>query len=173
MKIINRIIIPISLSLILITLGCATANKVKETHVPPHSHYYPFTEGLGEKYHVRLLVDHQTGEAALVFEDISEKPIKLLRLRSIKGKALLPDGTVKEEMFWAVKGLDHSHWTHRRAHPVFRSKKRRTGTFTTSAEWIKTTPKFKLQVAFPFKGSDHELTFRYEVPGGKIPFHRK
>lgn len=136
-------------------LGCATDKKVKETHVPPHPHYYPFTEVLGEKYHVRLLVDHQTGEVALVFEDISEKPIKLLRLRRIKGKAMLPDGTVKEEIFRAVKVFDHSHWTHRRAHPTFRSKKRWAGNFTNSAEWVKRTPKFKLQVAFPFQGSDH------------------
>lgn len=168
----RKISIWMSFFLLSLTLGCAPQAKQQVTEPAPHPHDYPFTEVIGD-YHLRLVVDHADGEMALVFEDISEKPIKLVGFQRIKGEVTLPDGTVKEEIFRAVKTSTHSrHWTHKRAHPVV-SKKRLVGIFTAGPEWIKTTPKFALEVIVPFKGRDYQLAFQYEAPAGKVPYHRR
>jgi hypothetical protein len=163
----KRISIIVSLIFVLVGAGCATEKKVKATHVPPHPHHYPFTEVLDD-YHVRLVVDHNSGEMALIFVDISEKAVKVVRVQRIMGKATLPHGRVIEETFRSEKHPGEKYKTRRS-----RFKKRLAGMFTAQAEWVKTTPKFGLTVLFPFKGTDRQLTFNYEVPGGEIPFHRR
>jgi hypothetical protein len=105
-----------------------------------------------------LVVDHAAGKMTLIFEDISEEPVKPIRTEKIIGKVTLPDGRVIKETFRAKY---RSHRERVREHPV--------GSFTARAEWIKATPKFELVVAFFFRGRDYELTFNYEVAGGKIP----
>ncbi len=146
-------------------VGCATTEKAQMTQPPPHSHYYPFTAVLGD-YHVRLLVDHTEGELTLIYEDISETPVKVVSSHSIEGKAVLPDGTIKDLRFHAVK----EHWGRQRRYPPTR---RLAGTFRAEAEWVKTIPKFELTTELPLRGEYYERTFEYEVPGGEIPFHRK
>lgn len=168
----RKIGVLISFIVVLLALGCAPQTKREATKHASHPHYYPYTEVMGD-YHLRLVVSHADGKMALVFEDIAEKPIKLVRLERIKGEVTLPDGTAREEIFRPVDASGHgSHWSHRRPHPGV-SKKRIAGIFTTSAEWIKETSKFSLDVTVPFKGSDHQLTFQYEAPGGEIPSHRR
>ena len=169
---VRKIIILNALLVVFMGLGCASEQKAPLTPIPPHTHAYPFTEVLGEKHHVRLLVDHTIGEMALIFEDISENPIKLIRLQRIRAKAIFPDGEVKDEIFRSVKDFHRKHWTHRRTHGL-RSKKRLTGRFIAKAEWIKTTPQMNLKVVIPFEGQNYPLNFQYKAPGGKIPFHRK
>ena len=163
----KRAIILIFLIVFIIT-GCAGKNMEKATPFSPHSHYYPFTEVL-EDYHVRLVVDHTEGVMILVFEDISERPIKAVRLQRIKGNAILPDGKVIKETFRAKKPLGTSGRPRGSKFYFGRS----VGKFNNQAEWVKTTPKFDLKVTFPFRGTDRELAFNYEVYGGKIPSHKK
>lgn len=142
---------------VLAGLGCATYKEVIEAHATPHPHAYPFTVVLRD-YHVRLVVDHAAGKMTLIFEDISEEPVKPVRMEKIIGKVTLPDGNEIKETFRA-------RYRTRRA----QFKKYPVGSFTARAEWIKATPKFELVVAFFLRGTDYELTFNYEVPGGKIP----
>jgi len=159
----RTILIPILL--LLLGQACATKEEAQMIQPPPHTHYHPFTAVIGD-YHVRLVVDHREGELTLIYEDISEKPVKVVSSRSIEGKVLLPDGTIKNVTFHAVK----VHWGRQRRYPPTR---RLAGTFHAEAEWIKTTPKFELVAELPLKGAHYERTFEYEVPGGKIRFHRK
>lgn len=137
--------------------GCNPYKEVIEAHASPHPHDYPFTVVLRD-YHVRLVVDHAAGKMTLIFEDISEEPLKPIRLEKIFGKVTLPDGRVIKETFRAQYESRRAQF---RNHPV--------GSFTARAEWIKATPKFELVVTFFFRGKDYEFTFNYEVPGGKIP----
>ena len=58
-------------------LGCMSGRKKEAIHYSPHTHKYPFTEVMGD-YHVRLDVDHANEEMLLIFEDISERKVKLL-----------------------------------------------------------------------------------------------
>jgi hypothetical protein len=46
------------------------------------------------------VVNHTEGELTLIFEDSSEKPVKIARSKSIKGKAVLPDGTIEDVIFY-------------------------------------------------------------------------
>jgi hypothetical protein len=138
--------------------GCAVEEKQRIIQKPePHPHRYPFTEVTGN-YHVRLEVDHAKGKMLLLFEDISEEPVRLLRLKRIKGKVVLPDGIVKIETFRPWPHL------HRK-----RTLRRGAGRYVARGKWIKTTPAFILNVKVHLKGHAYELTFNYEIPGGKIP----
>jgi len=83
------IVMAFSLSLI---PGCTSGGKKEAIHYPPHTHKYPFTQTMGD-YHVRLDVDHTNEKMLLIFEDISERPVKLVNLRSIRGEIITPDGT--------------------------------------------------------------------------------
>jgi hypothetical protein len=137
-------------------LGCVNYKEVIQAHATPHPHAYPFTVVLRD-YHVRLVVDHATGKMTLIFEDISEEPVNPISARKIFGIVTLPGGRVIKE---TLRAQYRSFRERAREHPV--------GYFTARAEWIKTTPKFELVVTFFFRGRNYELTFNYEVPGGKI-----
>ncbi len=147
-------------------LSCATTEKTQLTQPPPHSHYYPFTQVIGD-YHVRLVVNHTEGELTLIFEDSSEKPVKIVRSRRIKGKAVLPDGTIEDVIFYTSK----VPWGPRRRH--YHPRKRLAGTYYAQAEWVEITPRFELTAQLPLMGEYYERIFEYEVPGGELPVHRK
>ncbi len=151
-------------------MGCASKSKQQLPEPLPHSHYYPFTEVIGE-YHLRLIVDHREGNMALVFEDFAERPVKPVKYDSINGKITFPDGTVKEEKFIAKINLCSRYC--RRYYSRKYGFPRQRGVFTSEAKWLKTTPTFNLEVTVPFNGKDYALTFQYEALGGKIPYHRK
>jgi len=125
---------------------------------------------MGE-YHLRLIVDHHEGNMALVFEDYAEQPAKPVIFRSIKGKITLPDNTIKEQTFLSDTEICNRYC--RRYYSRKYGFPKQRGVFTSEAEWIKTTPKFTLDVDLNFKGKDYHLTFRYEIPGGSIPYHKK
>lgn len=153
-----------------LALGCAPGKKRQVAEPPPHSHYFPFTQVIGD-YHLRLIVDHADGDMALVFEDFAERPIKPVECTSIQGKATLPDGRVEELRFRADtthgKKFRHRYYTRRSTMP------RECGIFTAKGEWIKKTPAFTLEVIVPLMGERHERTFKYEAPGGEVPYHRR
>lgn len=151
--------------------GCASEAR-RGVHEPvPHSHYYPFTEVIGD-YHLRLIVNHADGDMALVFEDFAERPVKPVEFESIKGRVTFPDGTVQEETFRARTRLGEKY-TRRYYSRKYGSMPRQQGIFTAPSEWIKTTPTFTLEVMLSFQGRNYELTFQYEAPGGQIPYHRR
>ena len=125
-----------------------------------HSHYYPFTQNLADKYHVRLAVDHESGKMMLVFEDVTENEVRLIRVKTIKAEVIFADGKIEETIFRVNKKFPRS--THRDAHPIKQLKKRKAGTFVYRADWIKSTPQFDLKVSFPFKKSVYDFVFNYE-----------
>ena len=169
----NKLVITLLMAFYITSISsCTTDRRAPVESPPPHSHNYPFTEVLGKAHHVRLIVNHAQGEMALLFEDISEKPVKIIRAQKIIGEVELPDSTVKKEIFRSVNVLHKGHWTRKRARAA-RLKKRLAGDFVARGEWIKTTPQFDLRAMVPFQGTDYNLTFQYKVPGGSIPFHRK
>jgi hypothetical protein len=152
---------------IFILLSCASNKEQKATRQPETEyivtdHKYPFTEVMGD-YHIVLIVDHAEGKMSLVTTDISEKPVTLLHLHSIKGEVLFPDGTVKEVIFRPSPPIIHKH-----------VKGRWAGEYIEYGEWLKTTPDFTLHLVIPFKGQKYEITFDYKVPDDtiKIPVHR-
>ncbi|MEW6569757.1 MAG: hypothetical protein AB1390_01075 [Nitrospirota bacterium] len=156
----NKLSILTALTFIILVTGCATEESRNVTHqIERHPHAYPFTEVMDD-YHVRLEVDHMEGKMFLIFEDISEKPTKLLELKRIKGELTLPDGTVRNKTFRPIRTL------------FYRPQTRRASTYVVQDEWLKTTPNFILKVEVPFEGKDYELIFNYTVPGGEIPLHR-
>ena len=157
----NKLSILISLLFIIIAMGCAIGERQDITHqIETHPHKYPFTEVIND-YHVRLEVDHMGGKMFLIFENISEKPTKLLELRRIRAEVILPDGTVKDEIFRPIRTL------------FYKSQRRRASTYVAQDEWLKTTPNFVLKVKVPFEGKDYELIYNYTAPGGEIPLHRE
>lgn len=144
-------------------VSCA-ARQPSVHELTPHQHKYPFTEVIGD-YHLRLVVDHVEGEMFFLFVDISESLIKLVRLERIRGQVLLPDGTIKEENFRPTRLSSHKHI--RKKHLQRRS--RLAGIYIVQADWLKTSPKFELQVSVPFEGRKYELTFHYEMPSISKP----
>jgi hypothetical protein len=149
------------LNFIFITIGCVNVERQDVTHqIETHPHKYPFTEVIND-YHVRLEVDHIDGKMFLIFENISEKPIKFLEMRTIKAEVIFPDNSFREEVFRPIKTL------------FYRPQRRKASTYVAQDEWLKTTPSFILKVKIPFKEKDYELIFNYEVPGGEIPLHRE
>ena len=143
------------------SLACRAPQPQYGVQPPPHPHELPFTQPLNG-YHVRLEVDHLEEEMALIFEDISEKPVRLLRLTDIEGEVVLPDGTKEEVTFRAPGKVPYHKYLRRQL----------AGVYVARAEWLKTMPVFVLHVAIPLKGRDYLLTFDYQVSGGRIPFHR-
>ena len=154
----------------LVGMGCASKATTLITEPASHPHYYPFTEVIGD-YHLRLIVDHHDGNMALVFEDFKEQPLKPVDYNMIKGRITFPDNTVKEEIFLSETELCNRYC--RRYYSRKYGYPRQRGIFSAQGDWIKTTPKFTLEATVPFKGKDYQLTFEYEAPGGKIPYHRK
>jgi len=167
----RKMSILMSFFLVSFTLGCASQAKWQVTEPAPHSHYYPFTEVIGE-YHLRLIVDHADGDMALVFEDFAERPVKPVTYDSLEGQVTLPDGTVYQETFRAQTSPG-GKYRRRYYSRKYGSMPRQRGIFTARADWIKTTPVFTLEVNVPFMGESHQLTFQYEAPGGKVPYHRR
>ena len=160
-----------SFFLLLLALGCAPETTRKVTQPPPHSHYYPFTEVIGD-YHLRLIVDHGDGDMALVFEDFTERPVEPITYDSLEGKVTFPDGTVQQQTFRA-RTSPGDKYRRRYYSRKYGSMPKQRGIFTVRGDWIKTTPVFTLQVTVPFRGERHQLTFQYEAPGGKVPYHRR
>jgi hypothetical protein len=153
--------------ILFLALGCAPGPK-KMVQPPPHSHYFPFTEVIGD-YHLRLIVDHVDGDMALVFEDVQEQPIKAVECREIGGKVTFRDGSVEKVTFradtMAGKKYRESYITRRSPIP------RQCGVFTAEGEWIKKAPKFTLDVSVPLMGEEYQRTFKYEAPQEKVPYH--
>lgn len=153
-----------------LVLGCAPRGKQQMVQPTPHSHYYPFTEVIGD-YHLRLIVDHADGDMALVFEDFRERPTKPVKCRSIHGKVTFPDGRVEEVVFKSHTSFAEKHrgryYTRRSTMP------KECGIFTERGEWIKTAAAFTLEVTVPLKGERYQRTFEYEAPGSEVPYHRK
>ena len=144
----------VSLVLLVATMAYASGEKreAEDYHQLPHSHILPFTEVMGD-YHVRLEVEHKWGRMLLIFEDITENPIKLVDLRSIKGKVTLSDYTEMEVLLLPERSLHSKHYSRRLA-----------GIYVNHGKWLKTTPAFTLYVNIPFEGKGHHLTFDYKAP---------
>ncbi len=160
----------IAFVVLFLALGCAPRAKEEMVQPPPHSHYFPFTEVIGD-YHLRLIVDHADGDMALVFEDFRERPTKPVKCHSIQGKVTLPDGSVEEVVFESHTSLAEKHrgryYTRRSTMP------RECGIFTTRGESIKTAAAFTLEVEVPLSGERYQRTFEYEAPSSGAPSHRK
>jgi hypothetical protein len=143
------------LLLVPILSGCALTDRRKTSHeVTEHPHRYPHTEVMG-KYHVRLDVVHDEGKMYLIFEDISEEPVKLLTEEKIRGKVKLPEGTIKKEHFHATKQIY-------RKKRISRSKERRVGTYVALGEWLRTEHAFVLEINVRLRGRWHKLSFDYD-----------
>lgn len=125
--------------------------------ITPHEHLYPNTEVLGD-YHLRLVVDHNQGKLFLIFEDISEYPVRPVKnLTKIVGTAKLPDGSVKELTFTPTEPPGHKliHGFHQHA--------RYAGLYISQADWARRTNNFKLTVIVPFHGREYELSYDYDA----------
>jgi hypothetical protein len=144
----------VALVFLVALMGCASGekNEPEDYHQLPHSHMIPFTEVMGD-YHVRLEVQHKWERMLLIFEDITEDPVKLVDLRSIKGEVTMPDNTVTEVLFLPERSLSSKNYFRRLA-----------GIYVNHGEWLKTTPAFTLHVNIPFEGEGYHLTFDYKAP---------
>lgn len=139
--------------------------------VPDHPHMFPYTKVLAEDYHLRMIVDHQESEIMLVFEDISEKAVQIMPLKTIDAEVIFAGGDRRE---FQLKAIDENDVrTHRDAHPVLRLDKRRAGRFVYRADWIKEALDFDLIVSFPFKGKDYKFVFDYSTGGNMFPHHMR
>jgi len=141
-----------------------------EQTVTDHPHYYPYTKVLADEYHLRLVVDHNESKMALVFEDISERAVRLVSFKSIDGEVVLPGGETKEVKLTAVKKESKSG---RRDPLIFNLVRRKAGEFEVVADWIRTTANFDLIVSFPFEGKDYKFVFEYTSGGHMSPQHRR
>lgn len=137
--------------------------------IPDHRHSFPYTKVLGEDYHLRLVVDHAESEILLIFEDISEKAVRIMPLKKLAAEVIFTGGDTKKVEFKAVKKKDKR--SHRDAHPVYRLSKRRAGQFAYRADWVKDSLDFDLIVSFPFQGKDYKLVFDYSTGGHMFPYH--
>ena len=143
-----------------------------EQSITDHPHFFPYTKVLAGDYHLRLVVDHSESEMLLVFEDISEKAVKIMPLKTISAEVLLPGGESKMVKFKAVKDKK-KRTSHRDAHPVLRLTKRKAGTFSSNASWLNDSPDFDLIVTFPFQGKDYKFVFNYSTGGHMFPYHMR
>lgn len=123
----------------------------------PHEHRYPNTEVLGD-YHLRLVVDRNQGKLFLVFEDISEYPVRPVKnLGKIAGTAKLPDGSDKMLTFIPSEPLGHK-FIHK-----FHEHARYAGLYVSQADWARTATNFKLTIVVPFHGREYELNYDYDA----------
>lgn len=155
-------ILTISLAWLGITSCAARQPSVHET--TPHEHKHPFTEVIGD-YHLRLVVDHDEGKMALLFEDIKEEPARLVHLEWIYGRVLLPDGAVKDVYFKPTRPMRHKFIHKHHRHMRFRL----AGTYVVQTDWLKSNPRFELQVPLLFKGKEYKLIYNYEMPSSAGP----
>lgn len=137
--------------------------------IPDHPHRYPYTKMLGDDYHLRLIVDRDKGRIQLVFEDVSEKAVRIMPLKTIDAEVIFEGGKRREIQFKAVK--KHDQWTHGDAHPVFRLVNRRAGLYVYGADWIREAVDFDLIVSFPFQGEDYKFVFDYSTGGHMFREH--
>jgi hypothetical protein len=118
---------------------------------------------------LRLVVDHAESEMLLIFEDISEKAVRIMPLKKIAAEVIFSGGDTKKVEFKAVKKKGKR--SHRDAHPVSRLGKRRAGLFVYRADWIKDSLDFDLIISFPFQGKDYKFVFDYSTGGHMFPYH--
>ena len=163
-----KLLLAILLSLFL--SGCAEKTTVDHSLIPEHSHYYPYTKNLADEYHVRLEVDRNGGQMALIFEDVSENKVRLLKVKTINAIVFFPQGKTEKAIFRIVKKPFRSK---HKSHPIRQLKKRRAGFFAHKANWIKTSPQFDVEVTFPFKGKEYNFVFNYKNDVKIEIFHRK
>lgn len=139
-----------------------------EQTVTDHPHYYPYTKVLADEYHLRLDVDHNDSTLTLIFEDISEKAVRLVNFKKIDGEVILPGGATRQVELKAVKkGSKRT-----RRDPLITSLgKRKAGRFEVTADWIREITDFDLVVSFPFEGKDYKFVFEYSTRGHMYPYH--
>ena len=154
----------------LLGLLAASNSFALEQTVTDGTHYYPYTKHLADEYHLRLDVDHNESKLTLVFADISEKAVRLVKFKSIDGEVILPGGETKKVKLTAVKKESKSG---RRDPLIFNLTRRKAGKFELVADWIRTTPNFDLIVSFPFEGKDYKFVFEYTIGDHALPHHRK
>jgi hypothetical protein len=149
---------PFAASMMLfLPMGCAPQQTAQE--IAPQPTEYPFTQVMGD-YYVRLVVDHVEGEMFLLFENVKEEPVELLRLEGIESEATLPDGAIRREIFQPTEALEHKfiHRYHRHL------AERLACCYMVKADWLKTTPNFDLKVKVPFEGQMYDLEYEYRQP---------
>jgi hypothetical protein len=160
----------ISIFMAILFIAAGAGQAATRGGIPDHPHLFPYTKVLGEKYHIRLIVDHTEGEMILLFEDISEFAVEIMPLKTIAGELILPGGERRAIEFKAVK--DDTAWTHGDPHPVLRLSKRKAGKFLYRADEVKELRDFDLIVSFPFKDKDYKFVFEYSA-GDMYPGHRR
>jgi hypothetical protein len=144
----------------------------EEQGITGHPHFFPYTKVLADDYHLRLVVDHGESEMQLIFEDISEKAVRIMPLKTISAEVLFPGGDTKMVEFKAVKNKK-KRTSHRDSHPVSRLTKRKAGTFSSNASWLNDSLDFDLIVTFPFQGKDYKFVFDYSTGGHLFPYHMR
>ena len=155
--------------LTVVSFFLVATGHAEEPGIIDHPHAFPYTKVLGEDYHLRLVVDHAESEILLIFEDISEKAVRIMPLKKLSAEVLFAGGKTKKVEFKAVKAK--SKRSHPDAHPVYRLSKRRAGKFAYRADWIKDSLDFDLIVSFPFQGKDYKFVFDYSTGGHMFPYH--
>ena len=123
----NAVIISVSTAMGLFLSGNGFA---MEQTISDHPHFFPYTKVLADEYHLRLDVDHPDGKMYLIFEDISEKAVRIMPLKNVAGEVLLPGGKTMVVEFKAVK---QGKSTRTRRDPlIFSLKKRKAGRFVVT-----------------------------------------
>jgi hypothetical protein len=158
----------IAFSLAIIALSFSAVSIAAEENIAKHSHFYPYTEVLAGEYHLRLDVDHNEKKMALIFEDISEKAVRLVTFNVIDGEVIFPGGETQPVKLRAVK--EESKRT-RRDPLVDTLAKRKAGRFEAAADWLREATDFDLIVSFPFEGKDYKFVFKYSTGGHMYPYH--
>lgn len=167
MKFTSILIVPF---LAIVFLSVSSVSFAAEETITDHPHFYPYTKVLADEYHLRLDVDPNDSKLALIFEDISEKAVRLVTFKTIDAEVLLPGGETRKVELRAVE--KESRRT-RRDPLVFSFGKRKAGRFEVKADWIRTTPDFDLIVSFPFEGKDYKFVFEYSTGGHMYPYHMR
>jgi hypothetical protein len=156
-------------SLAALLLCFSSGSLAAEETISDHPHYYPYTKVLADEYHLRLDVDHNEKKMALIFEDISEKAVRLVTFNTIDGEVILPGGESRKVKLTAVK--EESKRT-RRDPLVTTFGKRKAGRFEAEADWLRTATDFDLIVTFPFADKDYKFVFEYAT-SGPYPYHMR
>ena len=144
--------------ILLFILGCAQTGPAEGPHSLPHPHINPLTQVV-DNYHVRLVVQQPKGKMFLVFEDISEEPIRAVRQKPIHGRVYLPEGEELKVIFRPVPPWFQKYHRPRRHH-----EKRPVSLFVYKGNWIKATRGFDLVVDFEYRRTIYPLDFKYTSP---------
>lgn len=146
----------------------SSASFAAEQTLTDHPHFYPYTKVLADEYHLRLDVDQNDSKLALIFEDVSEKAVRLVGFKTIEGEVILPGGETRKV---ELKAVSEKSKRTRRDPLISRLGKRKAGRFEVTADWIGVTPDFNLIVSFPFEGKDYKFVFEYSTRGHMYPYH--